>query len=71
MNWIKKLIAWYKSSKVRKFIHTEGFADGTLYIEYLKGKATCVDRDGLRTASGPSLEFVERWVKEGVYKEIT
>ncbi len=68
--WIDRLIAWYTNSKVRKFYHTEGFGDDTEYIEYFRGKVTCVAKNGLRTAVGPSLSYLEKWVEEGVYKEI-
>ncbi len=70
-NWIRNIVKWFSSSKVRKFIHTSGFGDGTLYIEYFKGAVACVNREGVRTDGGPSLERSEKWSKEGVYKEIT
>ncbi len=69
--WWSRLREWYRGRAFRKFYHVKGFTDGTEYIEFYKGVATCVSEYGDRTKNFMSLKFLERMVKDGWYEEKT
>ncbi len=67
--WLVKIIEWLKGRTFKRFYHSTGFADDTMYIEFKKGVATCVSVFGEKTQNKMTLKFLEGMVRDGFYKE--
>lgn len=55
----------------RKFVHVNGFKDGTKYIEVLpNGDGFAICEDGTKRSSWAGLDRCLDLVKQGIYEEL-